>query len=84
MSYRIPHSAHVSMTLHLAGVDLPVCQMAPDWIILRTAPTEDWPPGEASLTLVVDERRETFPVSLPHGITRGERRIVTSDAKAEE
>jgi len=80
MSYRIPHSAHVSMTLHLKGVDLPVCQMAPDWIILRTAPTEDWPPGEASLTLVVDERRKIIPFSMPYGITRGERRIEIGDA----
>jgi len=63
------------MTLHLDGAALPLSQMADEWIILRAALVEDCPPCEASISLVVDERRKTFPVLLPQGISSGQRRI---------
>ena len=51
-NHRVPHSAQVSMVLHLeGGQDVRLSQMGPDFIILREALTEAAPPQDASRVL---------------------------------
>jgi hypothetical protein len=83
MSFRIPHSSQVSMTLHLDSMDLPLSQIGDEWIILRNALPETLPSSKARITLTVDARRKNFPLFLPRGISSGQRKVVIGSALEE-
>jgi hypothetical protein len=80
-THRGPHSAQVSMVLHLAGIDVRLSQMGPNFIILKEALAEAAPAQEASITLTVDDRVKQFPVDFPQGIPAGQRRIALPEAE---
>ena len=69
------------MVLHLAGQDLRLAQMGPDFIILKQALSTDLPAISGSITLTVDESREEIPVDFPQGIPAGQRRIALPEVE---
>ena len=67
------HSAQVKMSLMLNGNSIPVVQMGPDFLILKS-PFEH-PPGDATLELWVDASERRWKVRLPNGISGCSRRL---------
>lgn len=61
------------MRMIVGGLQLPVAQMASDFIILRDAPS-NLPPSNAEIIMEVDGEPTRIPVHLPEGIIAGERR----------
>ena len=60
------HSADVRIYLHLNGYVLPVAQLGPEFLILRTP--IDHPPCDAELAMSIDGDESRWSVHLPHGI----------------
>ena len=78
-----PHSATVSMVLRADGQALPVAQMGPDFIILKSHATDPIAAGQGVITLSVDGALEEIPVTLATGISPGIRRVtITEQAPA--
>jgi hypothetical protein len=65
---RSGYSADVRIQLRLDGRCLPVAQLGPDFLILRS-PT-DYPPSDAEIILSIDGDESRWPVRLADGITR--------------
>lgn len=65
------------MTLLLAGGEIPVAQLGPDFLFLDS-PT-DHPPSDASLVLQVDESRRQWDIRLPEGISAGSPRVAIAN-----
>lgn len=61
-----PHSADVRIHLHVDGQALPVAQLGPGFLILRT-PT-DHPPCDAEVTMSIDGNKRRWAVHLSNGI----------------
>ncbi len=66
------HSADVRMLLYVNGSTLPIAQLGPDFIILRT-PT-DHPPTDADIYLSIDGHERRWTVWLPDGVSASTRR----------
>jgi hypothetical protein len=73
MSSQGGHSANVRMKLVLKADSIPVAQMGPDFLLVDNA--MDYPPGEASLVLQVDQSERQWKVSLPDGISAQSQRV---------
>ena len=67
-------STHVEMHLLLDGLSLPVAQLGPDFLFLKTP--LDHPPGEGTLVVRADENERRWPVRLPEGLSAGRERVV--------
>jgi hypothetical protein len=70
------HSARVKMRLLLNGNSIPVVQMGPDFLILKS-PIEH-PPSDATLELCVDASERRWKVRLPNGISSTSRTVMIS------
>lgn len=68
------------MVLCLGEQDMPLAQMGPDFIILKQALKRSFPAATGSISLKVDERVKIFPVTFPHGIPAGQRRVSLAQA----
>ncbi len=66
------------MRLLLNGSSIPVAQMGPDFLILKS-PFEH-PPGDARLELCVDASERRWKVRLPNGISSCSRTVAISRA----
>lgn len=60
------------MRLVVDGVDLPIAQLGPDFLILET-PT-DLSANEAEIVLQVDANKRRWSVTLPDGLSASQRR----------
>jgi hypothetical protein len=60
------HSADVRIHLHVNGCSLPVAQLGPDFLILRTP--ADHPPADADIAMSIDGNERRWRVRLPDGI----------------
>jgi hypothetical protein len=60
------YSADVRIHLHVNGHVLPVAQLGPDFLILRT-PVEH-PPADAEIRMSIDGDESRWPVRLVDGI----------------
>jgi hypothetical protein len=67
------HSADVKIDLVLNGHSIPVAQLGPGFLLIDEP--ADYPPGEASLILRVDESTERWTVRLPEGISASSKRV---------
>ena len=67
------HSAQVNMCLLVNGGSIPVAQMGADFLILEKG--FDHPPGQAIMVLQVDQSERRWPITLPHGISAGSKRV---------
>ena len=72
------HSAQVKMRLLLNGSSIPVVQMGPDFLILRSA--TEHPPSDATLELCVDANERRRKVRLPNGISSVSHTVTISRA----
>ncbi|MBI3407331.1 MAG: hypothetical protein HY040_03115 [Planctomycetes bacterium] len=67
MSAKAPgHSAKVRMELRLNGHILPIAELGPNFLVLRTP--IDHPAGDAEISLSIDGEEECWPVWLADGI----------------
>jgi hypothetical protein len=73
---RTCHSAEVRMKLRIGGHDLPIAQLGPDFLILKS-PT-DHPPAEGEITMSIDGDISCWPVHLNEGISVSQRRTKIS------
>ena len=67
------HSALVKMCLIINGTSIPINQMGPDFLFLDSP--SDYPPGEATIVLQIDESRRQWQVMLPEGISKNSERV---------
>jgi hypothetical protein len=67
------HSAQVEMRLIVNGTSIAITHMARDFVLIES-PTE-YPPGEASILLKVDESESRWNVRLPFGISAASKRV---------
>jgi len=76
------HSADVRIELRLNGHTLPVAQLGPGFLVLRT-PIEH-PPADAEIYMSIDGSVRQWRVRLAEGITAGQRktRIVAVPSRA--
>jgi hypothetical protein len=70
------HSADVRIDLHVNDHVLPVAQLGPEFLVLRTP--ADHPPCDAEIALSIDGRESRWPVHLHSGIRRGCRKTPIS------
>jgi hypothetical protein len=70
------HSADVRIHLHVNGQVLPIAQLGPEFLILRTL--VDHPPCDAEITLSIDGQERRWFVHLPNGIQVGQRKTAIS------
>ena len=61
------------MRLLINGGSLPVAQLGPDFLLVD-API-DYPPGDASVVLQVDQSERRWHLRLPSGISAGSKRV---------
>ena len=67
------HSAQVEMRLVVNGTSFGITHMGRDFVVVES-PTE-YPPGEASIFMKVDESESRWNVRLPDGISVNSRRV---------
>jgi hypothetical protein len=67
------HSARVEMQLLVNGAFIGITHMGRDFVILES-PAE-YPPGEASIFMKVDDSESRWDVRLPDGISAGSKRV---------
>ena len=67
------HSAQVEMRLIVNGTSIGITHKGRDFVVVES-PTE-YPPGEASILLKVDESESRWDVRLPDGISAGSKRV---------
>jgi len=70
------HSADVRIHLHVNGCVLPVAQLGPEFLVLRT-PVEH-PPCDAEIAMSIDGHESRWAVHLLNGIQIGCRRTAIS------
>jgi hypothetical protein len=70
------HSAIVKMELCIKGRVLPIAQLGPDFLVLRTP--IDHPPDNAEIGKWIDGREERWTVRLPEGIQSNRRKTPIS------
>ena len=75
----VPYSAEIKMHLTVNAENIDIGQLAPNFLILRTAPD---PPGDGDITFSIDGSVRRWPVRLPDGITAGEHRTRIADIPA--
>ena len=72
------HSALVKMCLIINGTSIPIRQMGPDFLFVDS--DTDYPPGEATIVLQIDDSRRQWQVRLPEGISKNSERVALAPA----
>ena len=67
------------MRLLVNGTSLPVAQLGPDFLLLKSP--IDHPPADATVVLCMDENERRWQVRLPEGIAAESRRVVIAKAE---
>jgi hypothetical protein len=67
------HSALVKMRLIVNGATIRITHMGPDFLLIDSA--SDYPPGDATIILQVDQSERRWNVRLPDGISRDSKRV---------
>ena len=67
------HSAEVEMRLMVNGGSIGITHMGPDFLPLESP--GDYPPGEASNLMKVDDSESRWNVRLPEGISKSSKRV---------
>jgi len=67
------HSAVVKMRLIINGTSIPINQMGPDFLFVES--DRDYPPGEATIVLQIDESQREWQVRLPEGVSKNSERV---------
>jgi hypothetical protein len=67
------HSAQVDMQLVINGTSIGISHMGHDFVLLESP--ADYPPGEASIVLKVDDSESRWKVRLPEGISGASKRV---------
>ena len=67
------HSAVVKMRLIIDGTSIAIKQMGPDYLFV--ASESDYPPGEATIVLQIDDSRREWRVRLPEGVSKHSERV---------
>ena len=70
------HSADVRIHLYVNGSVMPVAQLGPDFLMLRTP--IDHPPCDAEIAMSIDGHESRWAVHLPNGIHASRRETVIS------
>ena len=71
-------SALVKMCLIINGTSIPIRQMGPDFLFVDSE--ADYPPGEATIVLQIDDSRRQWQVRLPEGISKNSERVALAPA----
>ncbi|HMC26880.1 MAG TPA: hypothetical protein VKM56_03695 [Verrucomicrobiae bacterium] len=72
------HSALVKMCLIINGTSIPINQMGPDFLFVDS--DTDFPPGEATIVLQIDDSCRQWQVRLPEGISKNSERVALAPA----
>lgn len=72
----VGHSADVRIHLHVNGFVLPVAQLGPEFLVLRTP--VDHPPCDAEIAMSIDGHESRWAVHLVNGIQAGRRKTAIS------
>ena len=67
------------MRLLVNGSSISITQMGPDFVLVE--PSTEYPPGEATIVLVVDGNERRWQVKLPNGISKHSKRVVLALSK---
>jgi hypothetical protein len=67
------HSARVEMQLVVNGASISITHMGSDFLFVESA--SDYPPGEATIFMQVDESKSQWKVRLPEGISKDSKRV---------
>jgi len=67
------HSAQVELRLIVDGASISITHMGSDFVFVESA--SDFPPGEATIFMQVDESKSQWKVRLPEGISKGSKRV---------
>ena len=73
------HSAQVKIRLVVNGSSIAVAQMGPDFLLVDEP--INYPPGEASVVLQVDQSERRWNVRLPEGISAESKRVAIAAIK---
>ena len=73
------HSAQVEMRLFINGASISITHMGPDFLLVESP--KDFPPGEASIFLKVDDSESQWKVRLPEGISKHSNRVALALCK---
>ena len=67
------HSAVVTMRLIINGTSIPIKQMGADFLFIESG--NDYPPGEATIVLQIDDSQRQWQVRLPEGVCKNSERV---------
>ncbi len=67
------HSAQAEMRLFIDGASIGITHMGPDFLLVESP--ADHPPGEASISLKVDDSESQWKVRLPEGMSKTSHRV---------
>ena len=67
------HSAQVEMRLIVNGTSIGITHMGRDFVVVESL--AEYPPGEASILLKVDDSESRWNVRLPDGISARSKRV---------
>jgi hypothetical protein len=67
------HSAVVKMRLIINGTSIPINQMGPDFLFVES--DRDYPPGQATIVLQIDDSHREWQVRLPEGVSKDSERV---------
>jgi len=73
------HSAQVKMRLIVNGESIRITHMGSDFLLVDCA--KDYPPGEASIFLQVDQSESRWQVILPNGISKNSKRVALASCE---
>jgi hypothetical protein len=67
------HSAVVKMRLIIDGTSIRIRQMGSDFLFVDS--DRDYPPGEATIVLDIDDSHREWQVRLPDGVSKNSERV---------
>jgi hypothetical protein len=73
------HSALVKMRLIVNDESIRITHMGSDYLLVDCA--KDYPPGEATIYLQVDQSESRWQVILPDGISKNSKRVALASCE---
>jgi hypothetical protein len=73
------HSAQVKMRLIVNGQSIRITHMGPDFLLVDCS--SDYPAGEATIMMWVDESESQWRVKLPQGISKDSKYVALALAE---
>jgi hypothetical protein len=73
------HSAQVRMRLIVNGESIRITHMGPDFLLVDC--NNNYPPGEATIMMRVDQSESQWVVKLPDGISKDSKRVALALAE---